>query len=75
MQETRHIPSGKVLQEYYTGQTEEETVGKMERRLQALQRKGHTLVRRVPKIGRNDRCPCGSGRKFKKCCISKVPAA
>ena len=20
------------------------------------------------KIGRNDPCPCGSGRKFKKCC-------
>lgn len=24
------------------------------------------------KIGRNDLCPCGSGRKFKKCCISQV---
>lgn len=23
---------------------------------------------RRPKIGRNDPCPCGSGRKFKKCC-------
>lgn len=22
-----------------------------------------------PKIGRNDPCPCGSGKKFKKCCI------
>ena len=21
-----------------------------------------------PKIGRNDPCPCGNGRKFKKCC-------
>ncbi|KAB8313762.1 YchJ family protein [Erwinia endophytica] len=21
-----------------------------------------------PEIGRNDRCPCGSGKKFKKCC-------
>ena len=21
------------------------------------------------KIGRNESCPCGSGRKFKKCCI------
>jgi hypothetical protein len=20
------------------------------------------------KVGRNERCPCGSGRKFKKCC-------
>jgi hypothetical protein len=23
------------------------------------------------KIGRNDPCPCGSGKKFKKCCIKK----
>lgn len=22
----------------------------------------------TPKIGRNDSCPCGSGKKFKKCC-------
>jgi preprotein translocase subunit SecA len=26
-------------------------------------------VRRdVPKVGRNDNCPCGSGKKYKKCC-------
>lgn len=25
-------------------------------------------VRGGPKIGRNDSCPCGSGKKFKKCC-------
>ncbi|MGH9605943.1 MAG: DUF1186 domain-containing protein [Terracidiphilus sp.] len=24
--------------------------------------------RTAPKIGRNDRCPCGSGKKYKKCC-------
>ena len=23
-------------------------------------------------VGRNDPCPCGSGKKYKKCCISKV---
>jgi hypothetical protein len=27
-----------------------------------------TVVRSGPKIGRNDRCPCGSGKKYKKCC-------
>jgi SEC-C motif-containing protein len=26
------------------------------------------VVREGPKIGRNDPCPCGSGRKHKKCC-------
>ena len=25
-------------------------------------------VRRAKKVGRNDPCPCGSGKKFKKCC-------
>ena len=24
------------------------------------------------KIGRNDRCPCGSGRKYKNCCQGKA---
>lgn len=27
-----------------------------------------TFIREAPKIGRNDPCPCGSGKKFKKCC-------
>ena len=26
------------------------------------------LVRQQPKVGRNDPCPCGSGKKYKKCC-------
>ncbi|MCK9463564.1 MAG: SEC-C domain-containing protein [Proteobacteria bacterium] len=28
-------------------------------------------MREGPKIGRNDPCPCGSGRKYKKCCLGK----
>ena len=24
------------------------------------------------KVGRNDRCPCGSGKKYKNCCEGKV---
>jgi preprotein translocase subunit SecA len=27
-----------------------------------------TFVRETPKVGRNEPCPCGSGKKFKKCC-------
>lgn len=30
--------------------------------------KGVTYVRETPKIGRNEPCPCGSGKKSKKCC-------
>ena len=32
-----------------------------------------TFKRKAPKVGRNDPCPCGSGKKFKKCCLKKVP--
>jgi SEC-C motif-containing protein len=27
-----------------------------------------TIKREAPKVGRNDPCPCGSGKKYKKCC-------
>ncbi len=26
-----------------------------------------SIQRDVPKVGRNDECPCGSGKKYKKC--------
>jgi preprotein translocase subunit SecA len=31
------------------------------------ERKVKTIVRDQPKVGRNDPCPCGSGKKYKKC--------
>ncbi|MEM4248234.1 MAG: SEC-C metal-binding domain-containing protein, partial [Candidatus Nanoarchaeia archaeon] len=35
---------------------------------QAVPEVNVTFVRNLPKVGRNDTCPCGSGKKFKKCC-------
>lgn len=32
------------------------------------------LKRQEPKIGRNDPCPCGSLKKYKKCCQLKLSA-
>lgn len=29
----------------------------------------------LSKVGRNDLCPCGSGKKYKKCCLGKEPSA
>ena len=29
--------------------------------------KPETFVRDLPKVGRNDPCPCGSGKKYKQC--------
>jgi uncharacterized protein YecA (UPF0149 family) len=28
---------------------------------------------RISNPGRNDPCPCGSGRKFKRCCMGRKP--
>ena len=31
----------------------------------------YTVRRPIPKLGRNDPCHCGSGKKYKKCCYAK----
>jgi hypothetical protein len=36
--------------------------------LALTQGKVETFRREDPRVGRNDPCPCGSGKKFKKCC-------
>ena len=36
--------------------------------------KGVTVRREGKKVGRNDPCPCGSGKKYKKCCLLKEEA-
>jgi preprotein translocase subunit SecA len=35
---------------------------------EAAERGKHQPVRAEEKIGRNDQCPCGSGKKYKNCC-------
>ena len=41
-------------------------------RLQSLQSQPTNPLSAVPaKIGRNEPCPCGSGRKYKQCCLNK----
>jgi uncharacterized protein len=38
------------------------------RMLARLSSQGAPYRRTVPKLGRNDPCPCGSGKKYKQCC-------
>ena len=40
----------------------------------AQRQKPQTMVRKGEKVGRNDPCPCGSGKKYKKCCGSAAGA-
>lgn len=35
------------------------------------EQKSSGTVRNENKVGRNDPCPCGSGRKYKQCCLNK----
>jgi SEC-C motif-containing protein len=35
-------------------------------------REGPAPIKSAPKAGRNDPCPCGSGKKFKHCCLGKA---
>jgi hypothetical protein len=45
----------------------EEVLGREKQRPRVL-----ALPQGAPKVGRNDPCPCGSGMKFKKCCIDNM---
>ncbi|MGO9897612.1 MAG: SEC-C metal-binding domain-containing protein [Bryobacteraceae bacterium] len=35
----------------------------------------HNNAQPEPKTGRSNMCPCGSGRKYKHCCLNKSSAA
>lgn len=40
--------------------------------LDAVGERGTTIVNPGSSLGRNDPCPCGSGRKYKKCCMNRL---
>lgn len=57
--------------EVFTGPRVRDLHDAMDARLKAIEAAGGALIHRA-KIGRNTPCPCGSGLKFKKCCIDKA---
>ena len=53
---------------------EPEDISDVERLLNPNKAKGskpRAATTDTPKVGRNDPCPCGSGLKFKQCCLRK----
>ena len=52
----------------FGGKTPAEIVGTGENANLFGLKKVETYRRETPRIGRNDPCPCGSGKKYKKCC-------
>jgi hypothetical protein len=78
--EKTHEGEGKRLLEELWGrfQRRHDVAGLLRRREAQLKAVGATLWRPVveplhvaPKPGRNAPCPCGSGKKYKKCCLGK----
>jgi hypothetical protein len=62
--EFRHL----IMQTLYT----RHYLARAQKRLQSLS--ADPLPAGSHKIGRNEPCPCGSGRKYKHCCLNKPPA-
>lgn len=51
------------------GESGDESVAESAAAEEALEKpKSKPFRREVRKVGRNEKCPCGSGRKYKKCC-------
>lgn len=60
------------LLDYTTQMNDEESNKRLEELQERIDVMKETRVQQVirkgPKIHRNDLCPCGSGKKYKKCC-------
>ena len=61
------MTDGSVFQEWFTN-----SEGEIARRAARAALDENVRSVTFTKCGRNDPCPCGSGKKFKKCCIWKV---
>ncbi len=48
--------------------SQREVLGRTVAELRDYWKSKRQVVNAGPKVGRNDPCPCGSGKKFKKCC-------
>ena len=57
--------------EDFLKQADEPVFALVPERPEPYQASGYTVRRAVERVGRNDPCPCGSGKKYKKCCIAK----
>ena len=61
MQATHQSPGPTLQQQRPNGEIKTAVTGR-------AQAENTTIVRTQPKVGRNDPCPCGSGKKYKNCC-------
>ncbi len=67
-----HIETGKIIEpgmlEKLVKENPEEAKNYIEMKIPPTPQQ---MAKRPPTVGRNQPCPCGSGKKFKKCCYMK----
>ena len=63
--------SGERKDEYIDDRSDLQGAPQEENMLPERENKPVTYKRERPKVGRNDPCPCGSGKKYKNCCMKK----
>jgi len=63
--QTSDLPNGQQIRELFGLKP-----GEQERRFKSALEAEATRITQE-KVGRNDPCPCGSGKKFKKCCLGQ----
>ena len=67
-----HLANGRTrLKTVVTGRSDAAIHAALDRAQSQAEAHGAANFHRT-RIGRNSSCPCGSGRKFKKCCIDKA---
>jgi uncharacterized protein YecA (UPF0149 family) len=57
------------LRQFLTTGDYEELLPERKGNYKYMRKRRITPVFRIPKTGRNDKCPCGSGKKYKHCCL------
>jgi len=62
------LPNAREIFEREVSESRKEFESRMDEAVASAEGKGYKYVGRR-KIGRNEPCPCNSGKKFKKCCI------
>jgi preprotein translocase subunit SecA len=67
MQEYRHPDTDEFNRKFM-----EDTDERLDEMRQHMEAEGNTLTKEVRGIKRKDPCPCGSGKKFKNCCIKEI---
>lgn len=70
----RVVGDNVVTTEIFTGHKVRDVQAAMDARAKELESVGGAMLHRT-RIGRNSPCLCGSGLKFKKCCIDKAAVA